>query len=483
MGRKLSVLFTASEADPFIKVGGLGDVAGSLPGAILSLNPKDRADTAIDIRLVIPYHSMINVSGSEIKHICQFPVQFQEVDQPIDVYLTELNNLPVYLLSSEWIHSSDRVYDQDVIRAAKKYMLFSKAVAMLPEVLGWQVDILHANDWHTALSIPITYALGKKNVRTVFSIHNLPFMGSETRGMLSDFHIAPSTHPQLPDWARELPLPMASDAADKVVAVSPTYAREIMTPEFGCDLDPFFFSIQDKLTGILNGINYSTWNPSADKSISQNFDIDHIEKRMQNKRFLQDKFNLPRKDDAALFIVISRFDKQKGIDLIIQSLKQLEGGLWQAILLGSGDIVLERMSQELAMTMLDQVHSENCYNANLSHQLYAGGDMILMPSRYEPCGLAQMIAMRYGCIPLARATGGLKDSIMSFEQDPDHATGFLFDQASADALTTTIQQALNIYAQKNKWENIQKNAMKMDFSWDSSARKYIQLYRKLEARQ
>jgi starch synthase len=480
MVRDLSVLFTASEADPFAKVGGLGDVAGSLPGAILSLNSEDSANSSIDIRLVIPYHSMTNISDSELQHICQFPVKYQEIDLPVDVFLTKLNDLSVYLLSSEWIHTSERVYDQDVNRAAKKYILFSKAVAMLPDVLGWQIDILHANDWHTALAIPETFALGKKNVRTVLTIHNLPFMGSETRGMLADFRITPSTHPELPEWARELPLPMASAVADKVVAVSPSYAREIMTPEFGCDLDHFFNSIQDKVTGILNGINNTIWNPATDKSIQQNFDSDQIEKRILNKRYLQDKFDLPRKDDAALIVVISRFDKQKGIDLIIQSLKQLEGGSWQAILLGSGDSTLERMSQELAMTLFDQVRSENCYNACLSHQLYAGGDIILMPSRYEPCGLAHMIAMRYGCIPVARATGGLKDTIISYDQDIEHATGFLFDQASSEALTSSIQQAINIYAQKTKWKNIQKNAMKSDFSWDNSARKYIQLYRNLE---
>lgn len=476
MPEAYSVLFTASEADPFIKVGGLGDVAGSLPKAILNLETGTRA---IDIRLVIPYHTGIKLPENRVQHLADFSVPYKREMLPVQVFSTVLERLTVYLVSSEWIKASEKVYDLDLEHSARKYLLFSKAAAMLPEVLDWKVDILHANDWHTALSIPFIQAFSRKPPKTVLSIHNLPFMGSETRGMLQDFHLQPSTDTRLPDWGRELPLPMASSAADQVLTVSPTYAREIMTPQFGCDLDPFFLSIQEKVAGILNGIDLEVWNPAADDLLPSVFDLQNRQQRIKNKQYLQEKFNLDRNDDLPLLVVVSRFDRQKGIDLVFESLKQLSWKPWQAILLGSGDPALETSSQALARAMPGRVHVENRYDSALSHQLYAGGDILLMPSRYEPCGLAQMIGMRYGCIPLARATGGLKDSILSYEVDPLAATGFLFNDATSEALSLALKDALDIYGQKDAWLRIQENGMKADFSWDKSALQYVNLYERL----
>jgi starch synthase len=473
----ISVLFTASEADPFIKVGGLGDVAGSLPKAILNLKSGSRT---IDIRLVIPYHTGINLPEVRVKHVADFSVPYKHELIPVQVFSTLLEGLKVYLISSEWISASDRVYDLDLSHSAKKYLLFSKAVAMLPAIIDWKVDILHANDWHTALSIPFIQTLTSNPQKTVISIHNLPFMGSEARGMLGDFHLQPSNDTRLPEWARELPLPIASSAADQVLTVSPTYAREIMTPQFGCDLDPFYLSIQEKVAGILNGIDLEVWNPAADSLLPAAFNLLNRQTRIKNKQFLQKKYGLEQIDDLPLLVIVSRFDRQKGIDLVFESLKQLEWKPWQAIFLGSGDPILERSSQELAKAMPGRVHVENRYDSALSHQLYAGGDILLMPSRYEPCGLAQMIGMRYGCIPLARATGGLKDSIISYDIDPLAATGFLFKDATSEALSLALKDALDIYVQKDTWLQIQENGMKADFSWDKSAMQYINLYERLE---
>ncbi len=473
----VSVLFTASEADPLIKVGGLADVAGSLPKAILDLKSKD---LQVDIRLVIPFHGCINIAQSQVQHLVDFSVPYKNEMVPVQVFSTHLDRLTVYLISSDWIHSSDRVYDLDLNHSAKKFLLFSKAVAMLPDVLGWKVDILHANDWHTALSIPFISSLSKKPPKTVISIHNLPFMGSEARGMLSDFHLTPSTDTRLPEWARELPLPMASSAADQVLTVSPTYAKEIMTPEFGCDLDPFYFSIRDKVAGILNGIDLGVWDPATDPLLNTNFDLKSRHLRSLNKLFLQQKFNLELREDLPLLVVVSRFDRQKGIDLIFDSLMELAGESWQAILLGSGDPILEKSSRELANALPGKVHVENRYDGALSHMLYAGGDILLMPSRYEPCGLAQMIAMRYGCIPLARATGGLKDSIISYGTNQAKANGFLFRHATRESLSLALKNALEVYNQRQNWLIMQANAMKAVFSWDKSALQYLKLYERLE---
>ncbi len=478
--KRLSVLFAASEADPFVKVGGLADVAGSLPGAILALASNSPGQSLLDIRLVIPYHSVINIPEQNVKRITQYEITYRNEPFPVEVFETKIGNLPVYLLSSEWINSSERVYDLDIKLAARKYLFFSKAVAALPGALQWKVDILHANDWHTASAIPLSQQLAIEIPHSIITIHNLPFMGSEARGMLADFEIPLSTHPNLPDWARELPLPMACAAADRVVAVSPTYAKEIMSPEFGCDLDQFFLSIQKRVTGILNGLDLKVWNPATDLLLASNYDVNRIHLRSKNKQVLQEMFHLPVNSDVPLLVVISRIDRQKGIDLILESLSQLRDTSWQAILLGSGDITLESKMKALETEFPERVRSEINFNVNLSHQMYAGGDILLMPSRYEPCGLAQMIAMHYGCIPVARATGGLKDSIIAYEQNPDMATGFLFENVSSEALTTAIKQALDIYAQKAVWQRIQSNAMLYDFSWDKSAQQYINVYRDLE---
>lgn len=481
MAKSLSILFAASEADPFVKVGGLADVAGSLPSAIQRQTSTNGSEAEIDIRLVIPYHAGIHVPTANLQELLRFEIPYKNTTMPVEVFYTTSGELPVYLISSEWIRNSERVYDLDLKHSAKKYLLFSSAVARLPKMLGWKVDILHANDWHTALSIPFSRKTRAKHPKTIYTIHNLPFMGNETRGLLADFHIRPSKNPHLPVWARELPLPMACATANQVVTVSPTYAQEIMTPEFGCDLDPFFLSIQDKVSGILNGIDQTVWNPITDMYIYSQYDSSSADLRLKNKRFLQDKFGLERNDTIPMLVVISRFDRQKGIDLLFEILPQIVNTPWQAILLGSGDATLEQISQELMHALPERVHTENRFDVALSHQLYAGGDILVMPSRYEPCGLAQMIAMRYGCIPLARATGGLKDSICSYDSDSENATGFLFSDISSNALTQSLKMALQVYRQPAVWQRIQQNAMQADFSWDKSAGMYRNLYDKLAA--
>lgn len=313
MVKPLSILFTASEADPFVKVGGLADVAGSLPAAIKRHAPLKSTDSEIDIRLAIPYHASIHVPPSELERIISYKIQYKDTNIPVEVFHTTSDKLPVYLISSEWIRNSDRVYDPDLNHSAKKYMLFSSAVALLPKMLGWKVDILHANDWHTALSIPFSRKTRTKFPKTVYTIHNLPFMGSETRGMLADFHIQPSKNPYLPEWARELPLPMACAAANQVVTVSPTYAQEMMTPDFGCNLDPFFLSIQDKVSGILNGIDQTIWNPATDTYIHTQYDYCTPDLRLKNKLYLQEKFGLEPNETIPLLVVISRFEDRKSV--------------------------------------------------------------------------------------------------------------------------------------------------------------------------
>ena len=354
-------------------------------------------------------------------------------------------------------------------------------------MLGWRVDILHVHDWHTAIAVHQLKMIKKrdsfyKKSRSIITLHNLPFMGNGSEQALVKYKIKPSTDPTLPDWAQYLPLPMGFAAADQIVAVSPAYAQEILTPEFSCNLHDFFESNQKKLSGILNGLDTILWNPSTDSFIHQTYDRNSLGKKRLNKSEIQKEMGLVENPETPLIVLISRMDTQKGIDIAIEALKLTKNLPWQAILLGSGDIKLEQLCQSLEDQLPDKVRARVSFDPKLSHRMYAGGDMLLMPSRYEPCGLTQMIAMRYGCIPVARATGGLKDSIIDNEKSLER-TGFLFETADPQAFAKSLTTALVCFDKNSEWIEIQQRAMQTDFSWAHSAVKYSRLYNRLVIKQ
>jgi starch synthase len=268
---------------------------------------------------------------------------------------------------------------------------------------------------------------------------------------------------------------MGLSAADAITTVSPTYAREILTPEFGCGLESFLKLRAGALTGILNGLDMDSWNPAADRAIPFLFNSDEIEQKLENKKALLEEFNLDYEPDLPLFILISRFDRQKGVDLAINALRLVEDLPWQAILLGSGDPLLEQSCRKLEADMPKRVRAAIRFDPALSRRMYAGGDMLLIPSRYEPCGLAQMIAMLYGCLPVARATGGLVDTVFDLV-DPNCRTGFLFKEATAGSLAATLRRAVTAFANQSSWRQHQRCCMQQDFSWQRSAAAYIQIY-------
>jgi starch synthase len=343
--------------------------------------------------------------------------------------------------------------------------------------MGWRPDIVHANDWHTALAL---YALRSRRGETFFgrtagmlTLHNLPYMGGEAGDAISSYGLAPLTDDGLPKWARSQPLPMGLWAADAIVPVSPTYAREILTPEFGCDLQTFLRTRSNSITGIVNGLDVKAWDPMNDKHLSATFDADSLGGRQENKLALQKKMGLPVDARIPLLAMVGRVDLQKGLDLAFEVLPRMGSTPWQFVLLGSGDPKLEAAARSLQAKYPERVQAVLRYDAGLSHAIYGGADIFLMPSRYEPCGLSQMIAMRYGCVPVVRATGGLKDTV------EEGKTGFLFEKADADALLEAIQRALGVYASQEKWRRFQRNGMKEDFSWTRSARQYAMIYRSL----
>jgi starch synthase len=476
MPERLNVLFLAAEAEPFIKVGGLGDVAGALPRALNGLPPEVKGGTALDVRLVLPLHSAIKTEG--LRPLMIFPLAYKVGDLQVQVHETTLDGTIVYFISGKPIASTGSVYSLEAAVDTEKYTFFSLAALELTRHLDWKPDIIHANDWHTSLAC---YALLLKRwngefpgVASVLTVHNLPFMGSDVSALIEDYGLS-VTQTGLPEWAHALPLPLGLWAADSLVAVSPTYAREMLTPEFGCGLQDYLHARKESLNGILNGIDAESYNPAIDPALAVNYGAVTLDKRSANKTTLQVRLSLPQDAAVPLFGVVSRMDRQKGIDLIPKALSKLKDIPWQLVLLGTGDPKLEASIRQLQTEFPDRVRAEFKFDAGLARQIYAGADIFLMPSRYEPCGLSQMIAMRYGCVPIVSAVGGLKDTIY------DGETGFMIPRPTAARLTAAVKKTLKIYSDHTRWDSIQKAGMEQDFSWKNSAQQYFQLYQRVAA--
>ena len=477
----IKVLFASAEVAPFAKVGGLGDVSGALPPALMDLSGG-----SLDLRLIMPFHAAVKKVNPPHRLIGNF--SFEANGRPIDcdLYVSEISGVPVYLLDNEFINHDSPVYHGDWTLDGLKYVTFSLAILEAARYLDWKIDILHANDWHTALAV---YALRSiyaddpffAQVKTILSVHNLPFNGWGSQEAMTSLGFEAGTDPDLPDWAKFTPLPLGLSAADKVIAVSPNYAREILTPEFGCGMDSYLQKHADKVMGILNGIDETKWDPSTDTAISSNFSLENIEGKFKNKLDLQKALGFEVNPDIPLLTTVSRLDRQKGIHSILQTLPQLLDLPWQFALLGTGDPELERRANELSAKYPNRIACILKYDDIIARMLYASGDLFLMPSLYEPCGLSQMFAMRYGNLPVATSTGGLADSITDYSKDPAAATGFLYAEKNEAGLEKALGLALSTFEDKTAWAIMRRNAMSVHFSWKLSAGKYLDVYQSLMA--
>ena len=483
---RINVLFIASEADPFVKVGGLADVAGSLPRALKRVHHIASVDRfEIDVRLVIPYHPHIHVEPHSPQLVAEYTVQATNASIQAKAFSLVDDGLPVYLISGEPIDEETGVYSADLEADGYKYVYFSLAALELARQLDWKPDILHANDWHTAAAV---YALAfKKNVpffsstKSLLTIHNLPYLGSMTPPALESFGLPPASHSELPSWARQMALPLGMLAADAIVAVSPGYAREILTEEFGSGLDAFLKAHSSKISGILNGLDTHKWDPTSDKDLELNFSSSSLSERQANKTFLQSELGLEIDPRIPILSMVTRMDPQKGVDLAVDAMRSIllskDTPSPQMVFLGTGNPVLESAVSQMEPDFPHAVRTRSEFNEPLGHHIYAGADILLMPSRYEPCGLAQMIAMHYGCVPIARATGGLKDTIHDPAQS-DLSTGFLFTPPTPEALAVAIRRALTVYDRDpSGWHAIQQRGMQQDFSWNRSAKEYMEQYK------
>ena len=471
MPQTINILFLAAEAEPFVKVGGLGDVAGALPRVLREFSNDE---TNIDIRLVVPQHSVVKAESLKAAGLYSIPRGKSEVQ--VEAFEGALGEVPVYFINGDPIRASGAVYSSNNKLDAEKYVFFSLAALELPRQLNWTPNIIHCNDWHTALAaygnLVKRWEDKKNRIASVVTIHNLPYLGPDVKEFLEAYGV-PLANTDLPDWARVMPMPLGLWASDAIVAVSPTYAEEILHEEFASGLQDFFRNRTGNLSGILNGLDTASFDPTTDSVIEKKFTADDLSARKRNKTALQENLKLPVQPDVPLLGMVSRMDAAKGIDIALKGLKMLNKQNWQLVILGAGDPKLEGMAKKLQEALPNRVRVETRYDAKLARQIYAGSDIFLMPSRYEPCGISQMIAMRYGSVPLVRAVGGLHDTVT------DSETGFVFVDAKVKSFNDALRRALNLYPYHSRWANLQKAGMAKDFSWQPSARKYADLYKKL----
>jgi len=476
----IRVLFAGAEAAPLVKVGGLGDVAGALPAAL-----AEEAKPGLDIRLFLPFHAEIKRKNPAVGLLGTFFVPYRTGTFPVTLFVTQLQGLKTYLLDSQVFNHNSPVYHGDPVMDGRKYAAFSVALLEAARFLDWQPDILHANDWHTALAAYALKSLYRddpffRKTRSLLTIHNLPYNGYGSESSMTELGFPLGTDPDLPDWARLTPLPLGISAADRIVTVSPNYAREIQTRDFGCGLHEYLQMHNDKLSGILNGIDTKVWNPAADPHIPYPYDSSNIHGKALNKAALQRALNLEENPDIPLLTVVSRFDYQKGIGLIFNAIPENVRKSWQMVLLGTGAPDLEARAVDLMREHPQKIVSLRKFDEAMAHKLYAAGDIFIMPSLYEPCGLSQMIAMRYGSIPVARATGGLQDTIINYHKDRENASGFLFTEKTYEGLINALNSAILVFRDKESWAKLVANAMRIDFSWKVSAQNYWQIYQELK---
>ncbi|MDC9729820.1 MAG: glycogen synthase GlgA [Methyloprofundus sp.] len=474
------ILFVSSEVHPLIKTGGLADVAGSLP---LSL-----AELGQDIRIFMPNYGAIKYTQDVHKkctlQIDNRTVHILETRLPDSEVLVWLLDYPGFFGDKGNPYTDE--YGHPWINSAERFTLFSRIAVEIAQnrtELDWQADIVHCNDWQSGL-VPALLSIEPTRPATLFTIHNMAYQGIFSQETFQQLNLPGElwNHHALEFYGSMSFIKGGIACADHITTVSPTYALEIQTPEYGYGLDGLLFHRHNELNGIINGIDLEQWNPEKDPRIPQTYSAGRLGKKSVNKAALQQHFSLPEDADIPVIGLISRLVDQKGINLVIECLESLVDYPMQFVLLGSGNKELEHSLTNLSYLHPEQISIKIGYDEDLAHLIESGSDLFLMPSLFEPCGLNQLYSQRYGTLPIVRNTGGLADSVVDTiaETVADKtATGFVFQEATAGALLETVKRALLVYDNSKMWRQLQKNAMKKDFSWQKSAKEYIELYNTL----
>jgi starch synthase len=468
----MKILFVAAEAAPLAKVGGLGEVIGSLPKALNRIGH--------DVRLIMPRYGTIDPVKYHIKSVIDdLDIQNTQAVKPITLRVTTLpEGVTVYLVDSYDYSISCEIYGKDDLQ---RFLFFCRAVVEIMPRLDWQPEIIHCHDWHTAL-IPMWLNKSNSCYASVFTVHNLAYQGSFDTAFLSASGLQ-EYWDSGPSGAPVPPLNFMAQGvlcADAVTTVSKTYAKEILTPEYGNGLDQFLRYRSEKLFGVVNGIDYEEYNPASDGLIPARYRFSALSAKVINKLALQERFGLTKDADIPIVGMVTRLDEQKGLDILLEGIDSLvRDTKVQLIILGKGRERYHELLKQAVERYPQRVAAFFAFDDALAHLIYAGSDMYLMPSRFEPCGLGQMVAMRYGTVPVVRSTGGLADTVHDLTPDLSEGNGFVFRDYNVDAMIVTLNRALTAYfTQRKKWHGIMKRIMAIDFSWQSSARKYESIYHK-----
>jgi starch synthase len=469
----LKILFVAAECAPFYKVGGLADVVGSLPQALRALGH--------DVRVIIPRYRPIDAKKYGVKRVERFiDVPAGAQSRTTEVLESNFSGVPTYFVWDERFFGRDTVSGQpDEVMA---YLFFSRAVIEFLRASEWTPDVLHAHDWHTGAAVMYLALRGQrdaklKSIASVLTIHSLFYQGLSGdalfrfAGYSATLPHIPGEKPGTANW-----LARGLTYADTVNTVSPTYAKQILTREFGEGLHELLLARREPVAGILNGLDQIEWNPQTDPLLAERFAAASLKKRAANKRTVQTMLGLKRKPRTLLIGMVSRLYDQKGCDILLAAADRLMKRDVQLAILGSGEEKYHAALHALVEKYPGRVGVDHSFNEPLARQIYGGCDVFLMPSNFEPCGLGQLIAMRYGAVPVVRATGGLVDTVSDAGRSPQRGTGFVFKPYTAAALLGAIDRALKAYADPDRWSAIQSRGMAADFSWQASAQQYVDLY-------
>ena len=475
------ILLVGAEAMPFAATGGLGDVLGSLPAAL-----KKEGGDNIDVRVVMPlYKAVKDEWRMQMKEECVTYIDLAWRHEYCGILSLVKDEVTYYFIDNERYFKRDGLYGH--FDDGERYAFFCTAVLEMINRLDFYPDVLHANDWQAALSViylkrKYGFMDGYRNIRSIFTIHNIEYQGKYDFSILGDVFGLDAHNKDIVEWDGCINLMKgAIQCTDIISTVSPTYAMEIQSPEFSHGLDKILCENSYKLKGILNGIDYTYYNPAKDRSLSSKFSKKTVEKKIQNKLALQNELSLPEHEDIPMIAMITRLASHKGLDIFCEMIEGLLRENVQFVILGTGEAKYEGFLADLEAKHRDKVRSIIKYDRDLSKRIYAAADIFLMPSKSEPCGLSQMIASRYGAIPVTRETGGLYDSIKHYYEinGKIYGNGFTFAHYGAKELYECSMKAVNMCNDKEKYLKFVAKIMNTDFSWSNSAKQYMQMYNEL----
>lgn len=472
----MNILYAVSEAAPFSKTGGLGDVAGSLPKALCRAGE--------DCRVILPLYGSVDAKWRERMTFCFYTyVHLSWRIQYCGVYKLKYEGVTYYFLDNEFYFSRPKTYGEP--DDGERFGFFSRAIIEVMPLLGWRPDVVSCNDWQTALvPIYLRYEPAEyyQGIKSVFTIHNIEYQGRYIEWCLGDVFGLPRELYDFGIIRYENDINLMKGAiykADYVTTVSPSYCRELQYPYFACGLENVVSDNSYKFSGILNGIDTLRFSPEHDEFIVAPFSADAPDGKKECKKQLCRELGFDENDDGPIIACISRLVSHKGFDLVSTALDALISRGARVVILGTGDKGFESRFREAENFYKGRVSANIMYSEQRASLLYAGADMLLMPSKSEPCGLSQMIAMRYGTIPIVHSVGGLRDSVRPYPQE--NSIGFSFEEYSAAALVGTADYALGIYNNRPEWQSLMRRAMTEDFGWERSAREYINVYKKISS--